>query len=246
MIKTLPIASKRFVGGFTRRAFVYSDKIITMRLNQLLIALSLFVFLASCGTDEAPQQKPETSTNPESSQVQETAPDQPVIGQQSPEKAEIARQAREKFEEQKQTLLKEKNNTTSPYKYIITNDSYSIFASMVKKSTVSKHIHGGMVTLLAPKNRAFDDYPNYANLLKDGNESQLDEFINHYILDKMYTYKAIKAESTVETHAGIPQKINDRGGITVGGASISQDEVFTSQGNVIGMNELYFVADAIK
>lgn len=217
-----------------------------MRLNQLLIALSLFVFLASCGTEEAPVSTPELTIEAETTQTEAPAVEQPQIGQQSPEKAEIARQAREKFEEQKQTLLKEKNNTTSPYKYIITNDGYSIFASMVKKSSVSKHIHGGMVTLLAPKNRAFDDYPNYANLLKEGNESQLDEFINHYVLDKMYTYKAIKTESSIETHAGVPQKVNDRGGITVGGASISQDEVFTSQGNVIGMNELYFVADAIK
>ena len=74
-------------------------------------------------------------------------------------------------------------NKTSAYRYLISSDEYPIFAKLVKKSSLSKHIHSGDVTLLAPIDRAFEAYPDYKTLLKPGNESELDEFVSYHMLD---------------------------------------------------------------
>jgi len=63
--------------------------------------------------------------------------------------------------------------------------------------------------------------------MKPGNEEALNIFVSSYILTENFSYKAIKIASSVPTYAGDLQKVNDRNGITVGGASISTSESFT-------------------
>ena len=56
---------------------------------------------------------------------------------------------------------KSKNNLISPYRYLISSEDYPIFTELVKNSNLSKHIHSAGVTVLAPKDEAFNAHPNY-------------------------------------------------------------------------------------
>jgi uncharacterized surface protein with fasciclin (FAS1) repeats len=144
----------------------------------------------------------------------------------------------EESEALRKELTAEVNNTTSPYRYIITAEDYSIFASLVKASTLSKHIHGAGMTLLAPKNRAFEGTYEYKTWLQNGDVAKIDAFVAPYILKGRVSYKELKEEANLTNYLGNTLSIDVQGGVTVGGASVSTEEVFTKNGIVIGMNEL--------
>lgn len=135
-------------------------------------------------------------------------------------------------------LTAEVNNTTSPYRYIISAEDYSIFGSLVKASTLSKHIHGAGTTLLAPKNRAFEGNNDYRVWLQNGDVAKIDAFVAPYILKGRVSYKELKEEANLTNYLGNVLNVDVQGGITIGGASVSTEEVFTKNGIVIGMNEL--------
>jgi uncharacterized surface protein with fasciclin (FAS1) repeats len=135
-------------------------------------------------------------------------------------------------------LTAEVNNTTSPYRYIISAEDYSIFGSLVKASTLSKHIHGAGTTLLAPKNRAFEGNNDYRVWLQNGDVAKIDAFVAAYILKGRVSYKELKEEANLTNYLGNVLSVDVQGGITIGGASVSTEEVFTKNGIVIGMNEL--------
>lgn len=151
---------------------------------------------------------------------------------------EADRRATEETEALRKQLTAEKNNTTSPYRYVITTDDYSIFASLLQASTLSKHIHSAGTTLLAPRNRAFDGNTEYTNWLKEKNVAKIDAFIAPYILKSRISYKELKEQTTLPNYLGEDLKVSVEGGVTVGGASVSTEEVFTKNGILIGMNEL--------
>jgi len=144
----------------------------------------------------------------------------------------------EETEALRRELTAEVNNTTSPYRYVITSEDYSIFGSLVKASTLSKHIHSAGMTLLAPKNRAFEGNNDYRVWLQNGDVAKIDAFVAPYILKGRVSYKELKEEAGLTNHLGNVLEIDVQGGITVGGASVSTEEVFTKNGIVIGMNEL--------
>lgn len=144
----------------------------------------------------------------------------------------------EETEALRRELTAEVNNTTSPYRYVITSEDYSIFGSLVKASTLSKHIHGAGMTLLAPKNRAFEGNNDYRTWLQNGDVAKIDAFVAPYILKGRVSYKELKEEANLTNHLGNVLEIDVQGGVTVGGASVSTEEVFTKNGIVIGMNEL--------
>lgn len=148
------------------------------------------------------------------------------------------RSGTEETEALRKELTAEVNNTTSPYRYIISAEDYSIFGSLVKASNLSKHIHGAGMTLLAPKNRAFDGNTDYKTWLQNGDVAKIDAFVAPYILKGRVSYKELKEEANLTNHLGNVLEIGVQGGITVGGASVSTEEVFTKNGIVIGMNEL--------
>ncbi|MFT4777744.1 MAG: putative surface protein with fasciclin (FAS1) repeats [Flavobacteriales bacterium] len=217
-----------------------------MKLKKLTFIMAIGTLLFTACTENTTSS---TETTPRSDEatpsIQKDSTENPLNvkpNQSTPE----AIKAKKDFEKKRDLITAEVNNTTSTYKFITTSEDYSIFGELTKKSSIGKYMHGNLVTVLAPKNKAFDDYPNYLNLMKPGNEEALNIFISSYILIERFSYKAIKIASSVPTYAGDLQKVNDRNGITIGGASISTSESFTLKGNVIGMNELYFVPEEMK
>ena len=135
--------------------------------------------------------------------------------------------------------VKEKN-MTSPYKYLTTTDEYPIFTSLMSRSILSKHIHSAGVTVLAPVDKAFDDYPYYKELLLPINKEELDNFIAYHIIDTPLEYKEFSVGDSWRVHAGLLLSLTKKGGINFNGAHVRSGSVDTDHGMIIGMDDLVF------
>ena len=118
---------------------------------------------------------------------------------------------------------KSKNNLISPYRYLISSEDYPIFTELVKNSNLSKHIHSAGVTVLAPKDEAFNAHPNYRKLLEEGNKTLLMNSF-HHIINTIYEYKEFSEDGRYTAHAG-KSYILDNSGITFNGAHVRTDVV---------------------
>lgn len=153
--------------------------------------------------------------------------------------------ANAEMQRKQQEVSQTVDNITSPYRYITTSEKFSIFGALVKASNISKHIHGGHVTLLAPKNEAFESFPGYTKLLDPSNIDKLDTFVSSYVLDKSYTYKTLKTETMVVNHAGKQLHVNTQGGVTIEKSSVGSEEIYTNDGLILTMNELFYIPEGI-
>ena len=135
--------------------------------------------------------------------------------------------------------VKEKN-MTSPYKYLTTTDEYPIFTSLMSRSILSKHIHSAGVTVLAPVDKAFDDYPYYKELLLPINKEELDNFIAYHIIDTPLEYKEFSVGDSWTVHAGHSLSLSTKGGVNFNGAHVRSGSVNTDHGMVIGMDDLVY------
>jgi uncharacterized surface protein with fasciclin (FAS1) repeats len=135
--------------------------------------------------------------------------------------------------------VKEKN-MTSPYKYLTTTDEYPIFTSLMSRSILSKHIHSAGVTVLAPVDKAFDDYPYYKELLLPINKEELDNFIAYHIIDTPLEYKEFSVGDSWTVHAGYSLSLTKKGGVNFNGAHVRSGSVDTDHGMIIGMDGLVF------
>ena len=143
-------------------------------------------------------------------------------------------------EERERGVADKSQNKTSAYRYLISSDEYPIFAKLVKKSSLSKHIHSGDVTLLAPIDRAFEAYPEYKTLLKPGNESALDEFVSYHIVDEPLEYKAFSDGTDWTVHSGTNLKLTKERGIYFGDAHVRSGSIETDKGTLIGMDDIIY------
>jgi uncharacterized surface protein with fasciclin (FAS1) repeats len=200
-----------------------------------VLILSMFVglFVMACNTSSEPtQNQPTAQQAPNVGEEDKTK----LVNKLPDENDEMARVEKERV---KRELTATVNNVTSPYRYVISSDQFTVFAELVKASTLSKHIHSGNVTLLAPKNEAFDGY-DYEALLKPENSRKLDDFVASYILDKAYDYKALKEEKMIKNHLGNFLRVNTEGSVTIEGAGVTAAEIPTNSGVIIAMLELYY------
>ena len=134
-----------------------------------------FVALTSCG--ESSSKSVETNKNAEQTEY--------PVGRELTEAEKKGMRLMKSRQDSKRNMISDKSkNMTSAYRYLVSSDEYPIFSNLVKKSRINKHIHSGDVTLLAPVDKAFDDYPRYKELLFAGNEDALDEFISYHIVNE--------------------------------------------------------------
>ncbi|WP_306639779.1 fasciclin domain-containing protein [Sanyastnella coralliicola] len=147
--------------------------------------------------------------------------------------------AKAKMDQQKEEVTATEENITSPYRYLTTTEKFSHFGELLKASTLSKHVHGMGVTVLAPRNDVMENYPAWRDLLKEGNVEAIDAFVSAYIIDEIFGYKEMTSRENLINHTGEPLKITDRGGYEIAGASISTEEISTRNGKILVMNDLY-------
>ena len=167
--------------------------------------------------------------------------------------AKLSPSARERMEEKKEQQLQDaamaqvtEENLLSPYRYVISTSRYSIFATLLKASTLSKSVHSQGVTLLAPTDEAFDDVPNWKMLLKKGGQAEIDEFIAHHVIPGSMTYDQFKSESGHVCLSGESMTIDTRGGITFNGAHVRSGHIMTQNGSVIGMDDIVHLPLSVR
>jgi len=134
----------------------------------------------------------------------------------------------------------QENNMTSPYKYLTTSDDYPIFTLLISKSNLSKYIHSAGITVLAPVDKAFDDYPNYKELFLPINKEELDNFIAYHIIDSPLSYKEFSVGDSWTVHAGVSLDLTQKGGINFNGAHVRSGSIDTDRGMIIGMDDFVF------
>lgn len=199
-------------------------KFITFTLGLLLITFT------SCNSNN----KSETPTKKESTAQ---------LGRElSKEEKKGMQRIEERNKQSRDVRNMSENNLISPYRYLISSEDYPIFAQLVKQSKISKHIHSAGVTVLAPKDAAFDAHPDYKILLEKGNEDLLDEFISHHIINTPYDYKEFSDDGNnrFTVHAGNSYILETRGGITFNGAHVRTETVITEAGTIIGLDDLVY------
>lgn len=181
-------------------------------------------------TDQAVQ--PETAnqnsiSNEEAAQNKIDNPDNGRSLLEQPD--EYDKKAMEQMERTKQSLTQETYNTTSVYRYIITEPNLSMFAKFVKKSDWTKYLHHNQISVLAPRDKWFKSNPDMTSLLDAGNEEALNEFVERHIIPEYISYKSIKELSLLTNKSGTNLKVAVDGDVTIDGVRVLSD--FGSAGN---------------
>ena len=190
-----------------------------------------FVALTSCG--ESSSKSVETNKNAEQTE-------KPVVRELTEAEKKGMRLMKSRQDSKRNMISDKSKNMTSAYRYLVSSDEYPIFSNLVKKSRINKHIHSGDVTLLAPVDKAFDDYPRYKELLFAGNEDALDEFISYHIVNESMEYKKFSEGDNWQVHAGPTLELSREGGIYFGGAHVRSGSIETERGAIIGMDDLIY------
>ena len=158
---------------------------------------------------------------------------------------QLSPQARQTMERQKQEALRLKtvgkvkeNNTLSPYRYVTSTERYAIFGSLVKASRLSRLIHSQGVTLLCPKDEAFEADSNWKTLLREENRQALDSWVSRHVIPIVMSYEEFKTKREHLDFNGNSIKVETRGGITANGARVRSGDVPTENGTVIGLDDL--------
>lgn len=137
-------------------------------------------------------------------------------------------------------------NKISPYRYVISTERYSRFGQLVKASSLSRTIHSGGVTLLCPTDDAFENWTPWLQLIKEGQQYEIDDFVGNHVIPMTLTYDDLKSKDTHATLAGTTLEISTRGGVTANEARVRSGHVITENGHVIGLDDLAYVPQALR
>lgn len=137
-------------------------------------------------------------------------------------------------------------NKISPYRYVISTERHSRFGQLVKASSLSRTIHSGGVTLLCPTDDAFENWTPWLQLIKEGKQYEIDDFVGNHVIPMTLTYDDLKSKDTHATLAGTTLEISTRGGVTANKARVRSGHVITENGHVIGLDDLAYVPQALR
>lgn len=221
-----------FMIPFTNKSIILAGKLRSMKrfLYSLLIG---GMILTACQSDEATSKPVSDATSQPENSGASSQPEKPVeiVRDNMPE------DAAQKLKEVSAT----KNNTISPYRYLISSDDFSTFAQLLKASTLTKHIHGTGVTVLAPTNNAMSAYDGWKKWIANNDTEKIDDFVASYVLNDIYSRKEIETETMVLNHAGNTLQVEgDDGACFVEGSPVSSEFIETKNGMVLQLDQLYY------
>jgi uncharacterized surface protein with fasciclin (FAS1) repeats len=212
--------------------------IYTMTKTTLTLFSLALVLIFSCNTSDSPDTTDSLDPTSTPSSPKKEKPES--LNNLTEKEKQGMRLLKRRQEATKEALSVKEKNMTSPYKYLTTTDEYPIFTSLMSRSILSKHIHSAGVTVLAPVDKAFDDYPYYKELLLPINKEELDNFIAYHIIDTPLEYKVFSVGDSWRVHAGLLLSLTKKGGINFNGAHVRSGSVDTDHGMIIGMDDLVF------
>ena len=207
------------------------------KTTMMLFSLAL-VLIFSCNTSDSPNTSDSLDQTSTQSSPKKEKPES-LNNLTEKEKQGMRLLKRRQKATQEALSVKEKN-MTSPYKYLTTSDDYPIFTSLMSRSGLSKHIHSAGITLLAPVDRAFDDYPYFKELLLPKNKEKLDNFIAYHIVNISVDYNQFTDDDSWTVYAGPTLSLTKQGGIQFNGANVRSGSVDTENGFIIGMDDLVY------
>ena len=208
-----------------------------MTKNTITLFSLAIMLIFACNTSDAPTSSDSLAPTSAPSSTQK---EKPRSREDLKEKQGIRLLKKPLQESAKRALSVKEKNMTSPYKYLTTSDEYPIFTYLMSRSNLTKHIHNAGVTVLAPVDKAFDDYPNYKELLLPINQEELDNFIAYHIIDTPLSDKAFSLGDSWRVHAGIILSITRGEGVNFNGAQVRSGSLETDLGVIIGMDDVVF------
>lgn len=191
------------------------------------------VLVAGCGNKV---EKP-AATEPQTQQQV------PANKPQKPEKPVMLERDNmdEKLEKKMKEVVAEKDNITSPYRYLISSEIYSSFGQLVKASTLTKHMHSAGVTVLAPTNNAMSSFDKWKKWLADGDTDRIDDFVAYHIINSKYSRKEMEIQTSVLNHAGKVLAVEGgEGACRVEGSPVNEEYVETRNGIVLQLDQLFY------
>ena len=200
------------------------------KIGTILIGLA-FVAITSCG--DSPNKQDYNSNKKDQAES-------PLGRELTEAEKRGMRLIKSRQDAQRRTVADTSKNKTSTYRYLASSDEYPIFSNLLKKSSISKHIHRYNVTVLAPVDNAFEAYPQYKDLLLPGNEAALDEFISYHVVNESLEYKAFSDGTSWTVHAGPTLELSKQGGIYFGGAHVRSGCIETEKGAIIGLDDIIY------
>ncbi|MDG2363872.1 MAG: fasciclin domain-containing protein [Flavobacteriales bacterium] len=210
-----------------------------MTKNTITLFSLAIMLIFACNTSDAPTSSDSLAPTSAPSSTQKEKP-RSREDLKEKEKQGIRLPKKPLHESAKKALSMKEKNMTSPYKYLTTSDEYPIFTYLMSRSNLTKHIHNAGVTVLAPVDKAFNDYPNYKELLLKINQEELDNFIAYHIIDTPLSDKAFSLGDSWRVHAGLILSITRGEGVNFNGAHVRSGSVNTDHGMIIGMDDLVY------
>lgn len=211
--------------------------------KQGLIYLTLCVlsiFMLACGGETKSEATAFSGGEEPASQEQASTSQTDSLAEVKAEQQRLKNKAiREEIAEQKAKVTQAVGNTLSPYRYVVSTPEFENFAKILKKSSLSKHIHNAGVTLLAPTNEALENAGNFRGLAQNGTTEEIDEFVAQYVIDQIILRKKIEETGVLTNHAGVTLKVSRNEDLLVEMVKLGEDEIVTENGVVIPLEGLY-------
>jgi len=217
----------------------------------LLSALAIAISLGSCGTPSSPSEGSEStldSTPTAAISADASAADQGLSDGTVGDKLATRTSTNLPKKDTKVTRsasgskhtaeeIKGPYSTVSPWRYIVTSPEMLRFAKLVASSDYGRTIHAGGYILLAPENSAFDHDKGWKALLRPEKKSQLNAFIEQYVLEGPPTGKMLEGRHT--NLAGDDVEIlKKEGDLFLGDGHLASRQVATGSGLVVPLTTL--------
>jgi hypothetical protein len=220
-------------------------------LGSLLVAFVFTSFASSCGEQTADENNidaPTEQTELEESQGDATGPNSASEKRSNEDK--LGLRTSTNSSEQGETThdavagrrytadeINGPYSTVSPWRYIVTSPEMLRFAKLVSGSDYARKIHAGGYIVLAPENAAFDKDKAWKLLLKHDRKSDLNAFVEQYILEGPATGKSLKGRQT--DLAGNAVDIVDKDGdLFLGDGHLASRQVATDAGLIVPLTTL--------
>jgi len=129
------------------------------------------------------------------------------------------------------------NNTSSIYRYLTSNPEYSVFATLISRSSIVKELHHNSFTMLAPLDSGWgvDDKKTALNWVKSGETEKIDEYLRNHLIPIIVSAQKLQRTESLSSVGGMILEF-DQDKIEVNGVPFNTADYSVGNGIVITLN----------
>jgi|GEM_PF-5129574 len=129
------------------------------------------------------------------------------------------------------------NNTASIYRYLTSNPEYSVFATLISRSSIVKELHHNSFTMLAPLDSGWgvDDKKTALNWVKSGETEKIDEYLRNHLISIIVSAQKLQRTESLSSVGGMILEF-DQDKIEVNGVPFNTADYSVGNGIVITLN----------